>query len=236
MGFDNYNGSTGLASGLKPMGDGDFALMESCDIMARADGTRLDKVLEDMQSAINPVSLEEELAEQALLIDQLKVALQRKIAGSGESAESRARLPRIRYANFTNVANDGEEPTAYRFTIENMGDGTLQVGDRLQICCKRSYPHGKVKLRKMLEYVIQEKDLNSRFLKIEVDRFDPIHRKWLYRNDRRGETHSTLSSLYFRLKRATSFDEDGKENNAIFSNVEQVWKTYDVTTFQLWIK
>lgn len=146
-------------------------------------------------------------------------------AGGSNSGGS-LQMPQIRFANFTEYKNE-EDMTMYRFTVENLGGGTLQAGDKLQICCRRKYPGGKKKLRKMIEYEITEEDINQRFLKIEVN---PNGRgggaeKWLFRNDRkRGDT---LSAMYFRLKRVTKYsDKNGRECDAIFSNVETVWKTY----------
>lgn len=140
-------------------------------------------------------------------------------------------MPQIRFANFQKVELWDEETetlsTRYRFTVENLGGGTLQVGDKLQICCRRKYPNGKKKLRRMADIEITENDLNQRFLKIEVDPEDESVQKWLFRNDRNQSSVTTLSAMYFRLKRVTKYsDSDGKECNAIFSNVEQVWKTY----------
>lgn len=135
-------------------------------------------------------------------------------------------MPQIRFANFTEYENE-EGMTMYRFTVENLGGGTLQAGDKLQICCRRKYPGGKKKLRKMTEYEITEEDINQRFLKIEVDPIGAGTEKWLFRNDRKGQ--NTLSAMYFRLKRVTKYsDSDGKECDAIFSNVETVWKTFQI--------
>lgn len=133
-------------------------------------------------------------------------------------------MPQIRFANFTEYKNE-EDMTIYRFTVENLGGGTLQAGDKLQICCRRKCPGGKKKLRKMIEYEITEEDINQRFLKIEVDPIGDGAEKWLFRNDRKEG--DTLSAMYFRLKRVTKYsDSDGRECDAIFSNVETVWKTY----------
>lgn len=149
-----------------------------------------------------------------------------KLDQGGSSSGSTLQMPQIRFANFTEY-EDEEGMTMYRFTVENLGGGTLQAGDKLQICCRRKYPGGKRKLRKMIEYEITEEDINQRFLKIEVDpnRRGSGAEKWLFRNDRKEG--DTLSAMYFRLKRVTKYsDSDGKECNAIFSNVETVWKTY----------
>lgn len=150
---------------------------------------------------------------------------------SGSNSGGSLQMPQIRFANFQKVELWDEETetlsTRYRFTVENLGGGTLQVGDKLQICCRRKYPNGKKKLRRMADIEITENDLNQRFLKIEVDPEDESVQKWLFRNDRNQSSVTTLSAMYFRLKRVTKYsDSDGMECNAIFSNVEQVWKTY----------
>lgn len=135
-------------------------------------------------------------------------------------------MPQIRFANFTEYKNE-EDMTMYRFTVENLGGGTLQAGDKLQICCRRKNPGGKRKLRQMTFYEITEEDINQRFLKIEVDPNDETVQKWLFKNDRVGK-HHTMSAMYFRLKRAIKYDGEGKECDAIFSNVETVWKTFTI--------
>lgn len=145
----------------------------------------------------------------------------KKQGGSNSGNSTPFELPRIRFANFQYV-----DDTYYRFTVENLGGGTLQVGDKLQICCRRKYPGGKKKLRQMAFYEITEEDINQRFLKIEVDPNDESNHKWLFRNDSKA-SHSTFSAMYFRLKRVTKYSGmDGKECDAIFSNVETVWKTF----------
>lgn len=148
------------------------------------------------------------------------------VASGGSGGENSFEMPQIRFANFTEYINE-EDMTMYRFTVENLGGGTLQAGDKLQICCRRKYPGGKKKLRKMIEYEITEEDIKQRFLIIEVDPISDGTEKWLFRNDRKG--HNTLSAMYFRLKRVTKYsDSDGKECDAIFSNVETVWKTFQI--------
>lgn len=143
-------------------------------------------------------------------------------------------LPFIRYANFKNLKDEEDNIVGYRFTVENLGGGTLQVGDKLQICCRRRYTGGKYKLRQMAERLITEEDIGQRFLKIEVPNAEFASEKWLFKNDRNGPP--TLSAMYFRLKRVTAYNESGFECNAIFSNVEQVWKTYNLDSHVLNIK
>ena len=133
-------------------------------------------------------------------------------------------LPQIRFANCKFTEENGS--TVYRFTVENLGGGTLTWGDKLQICCRRLYPGNKYKLRQMAEVDLTYDDFSSRFLKIEVDCQNESVFKWLFRNDRNSTKASTFSPIYFRLKRATKWNSEGEEIDAIFSNVETVWKTY----------
>ena len=76
----------------------------------------------------------------------------------------------------------------------------------------------------MAEREITYDDIGQRFLKIEVNPDDERNHKWLFRNDRVGG--GTKSFMYFRLKRVTAYGGDDRECNAIFSNVEEVKKTY----------
>lgn len=52
MGFESYKGSLRLGAGLKPDGDGGFALMESCDIQVSEDGKMLDAALEEIYKTL----------------------------------------------------------------------------------------------------------------------------------------------------------------------------------------
>lgn len=151
-----------------------------------------------------------------------------KKQGSSSGSSAPFELPRIRFANYI-LMDNGDGSATYRFTVENLGGGTLQVGDKLQICCRRKYGGGKRKLRKMAEVEITTDDLTNRFLKIEVTTYeDDVWNgdwKWLFRNDH-AKASQSQSAIYFRLKRVTAYDGNGNECNAIFSNVETVWKTY----------
>ena len=50
--MDNYKGSIELISGLTPKNNGNFPLLNTEQIQAKSDGTRLDKVLENLNSDI----------------------------------------------------------------------------------------------------------------------------------------------------------------------------------------
>lgn len=138
------------------------------------------------------------------------------------------KLPVIRFANYKYIEGTEEDSSLHRFTVENLGGGQLRVGDQLQICVRKQYCQGKYKLKVQDLVYITEEDLNKRILKIEVsdncEQTPGQRASFLYYNDRAGN-HSTYSSIYFRLKRPI-YNAEGKEVNAIFSNVVPVWKTY----------
>ena len=76
MSFSNYKGSLELGAGLTPSGEG-YPLMQTCDIMAADDGTRLDVLLDNMASNLG-VNIDGELAEQARLIQEIRASLEDK--------------------------------------------------------------------------------------------------------------------------------------------------------------
>ena len=76
MSFSNYKGSLELGAGLTPSGEG-YPLMQTCDIMAAEDGTRLDVLLANMASNLG-VNIDGELAEQARLIQEIRASLEDK--------------------------------------------------------------------------------------------------------------------------------------------------------------
>ena len=183
------------------------------------------EVLKDGSAVVNGSKVVTEASEIGLLTTNNKTVIGAiNELNTRQNGEESFPLPRIRYANCKLVKNEGISPF-YRFTVENLGGGTLQVGDRLQICCRRLHSGGKYKLRRMKDIEITEENINHRFLKIDVDPADDAVQKWLFRNDHKF-SYKTLSPMYFRLKRVTAYDDNGQECNAVFSNVEQVWKTY----------
>ena len=126
-----------------------------------------------------------------------------------------------------------------KFTIEIVGGGALQIGDTIQICRVKSYGASssmwngntkfhpkKKKLRKYVEYIITEEDLDKRFITFEVQWNDKKARRLF---EKTSTTLSGLSPLYFRIRRPkgdTFTNRDGKEytSEAEFSNVVTVWK------------
>ena len=168
--------------------------------------------------------------------------------GGGDSGASNGfEMPQIRFVNAiyfdeTKVVN-GAKPM--KLTVEIVGGGALQVGDKLQICAKRTYgykdamqnSYRKQKLRKQQEYTITEEDLGKRFLVITTGS-NP--NPWLFKNDRNNSFYKqqidTVSPFYLRIKRATAYSSGGVESNAIFSNVVTVWKTYNNLSKEVNIK
>ena len=160
-------------------------------------------------------------------------------------------MPIIRFANFQDT--DGtmclSETNPYKFTVEILGGGALQEGDKLQICVRRKYTYlkrniSKWRLRSVASRDITSEDIGKRFLSIEVTLENlGSNGWWLFRNDRNrkiradgAESLDTLSYMYFRIKRVTKYNNDGEECDAIFSNVEKVAKTYDYGANKLSIK
>lgn len=147
-------------------------------------------------------------------------------------------MPTIRFAGAT--ANEGwymTEGVPVTFTVE-ITDGTVQEGDRLQICCKRMYhkkPNRRIwRLRSMENYTITADDVGKRFLSIVVTG-EPKTERWLFRSDSNNISNS-LSSIFFRIKRVTKRDVDGQECDAIFSNIERVNKKFKTADYKLSIK
>ena len=161
----------------------------------------------------------------------------------GKNNATTSGLPNIRFVGVRDINNTMElsEDNPFTFTVENMGGGTLQVGDKLQICSMRHYRkkdkyenhYKKQRLRKMVEYEITENDIDKRFLTITLKADDDT--RWLFYNNC-ASAPTTLSAIYFRLKRVTSYDPGGTENNAIFSNEVKVWKKSNLMYRRLIIK
>lgn len=129
------------------------------------------------------------------------------------------------------------------FTVEIIGGGALQVGDKLQICVRRTYGYKneslyykKQKLRQMVEIAVTEEDLNRRFLTVSVSNANTVTNQWLFKNDRLTNNPISLSPIYLRIKRITKYNTDGDECDATFSNVVTVWKTYNTQTNKVAIK
>lgn len=160
------------------------------------------------------------------------------------SASNGFEMPQIRFASATywDMEKIVTSERPLKLTVEIVGGGALQVGDKLQICARRTYgyrdameqPYRKQKLRCQQEYVITEEDLDKRFLTITTD--DSID-EWLFHNDRRQTSayFDCSSAFYLRIKRVTKYAAD-KECDAIFSNVVTVWKTYNKETKEVNIK
>ena len=167
-----------------------------------------------------------------------------KINGSGTT------MPQIRFcsAKYDGPYGYVTDTRPMTLTIEIVGGGVLQVGDRLQVCVRRKYNYAvggdhregtfsKWKLRRREEYVITEEDLNKRFLSIPVYRTSQCGPDWLFKNDRcMAGSMNTLSPFYMRIKRVTKYSENGAEADAIFSNVLTLWKTMNLNDGYVTIK
>lgn len=151
----------------------------------------------------------------------------KRISSSGD--ESSTRMPTIRYTGLrgNNILSnlDGEESTV-DFTVE-IADGSVQVGDTLQICAMRTFsespmnPKTKKKLRRFAEYVITEDDLDKRFLTLTVP---PTKKVFAYiKHNNMGLGGPGI--FYFRIRRPKGEiqgNASGMTVDAEFSNVVPV--------------
>ena len=147
-------------------------------------------------------------------------------------------MPIIRLANVLDSNNtmviSGSNPL--KFCVEII-DGSLQVGDSLQICVKQLFTYKernkrKYRLRCQWSVKVTEQDIGSRFLYVNViESLSGISQR-LYRTNDWG--NSTMSPLYIRIRRpilAGTNDVD-----AYFSNIVTVWKKYSLETGKILIK
>lgn len=147
-------------------------------------------------------------------------------------------MPIIRLANVldsdnTMIIGPSNPP---KFCVEII-DGSLQVGDTLQICVKQLFTYKernrrKYRLRCQWSVKVNEQDIGSRFLYVSViESLSGISQR-LYRTNDWGS--STMSPLYIRIRRpilAGTTDVD-----AYFSNIVTVWKKYSLETGKILIK
>lgn len=136
-------------------------------------------------------------------------------------------LPQIRFVKFFT-----DEDGYYVFTIENMGGGELLADDSLQICCMRKYINSQYTPKKVTQRLRMMTECqpvgeyNQRFYQIYADPNSATDEMWLFRNNRVSGS-DTKSAIYFRFKRVISRNQtSGEEQNAVFSNVVKVYKTY----------
>lgn len=127
-----------------------------------------------------------------------------------------------------------------RFTIEIVS-GSLKVGDAIQICRMCNYggtasygangvkkPHPpKRKLRRYVEHIVTEDDLNKRFVAFDVAWDDEKAIRLFFKTT---QFVSNLSPIYFRVRRPKGEINSGSNGggmtvDAEFSNVVTVWRT-----------
>ena len=146
-----------------------------------------------------------------------------------------SKMPTIRFVgvNYSNTEQlfDGEDEIT--FTVE-ITDGEIMAGDRLEICTMRTY-HKKEnrRIKKLRPQYYRElfiADFGKRFLEITFKGREA--KRWIYRNDRKNP-ENTLSCIFLRIKRVTKYGSEGEECDAIFSNVERVWKEYSKTLYKI---
>ena len=168
-------------------------------------------------------------------------------ATGGGSGDTSSGMPQIRfvgmpcegwfgYVNWMDIDPDVQADPSYadmKFTIEIVGGGSLQVGDRLQICRMCSfgssrnkqgkYHPKKKKLRKILEYTITENDLDKRFITMTINGGSKEAYRLFTKNN---NCSSVLGYMYFRIRRAKGpLNSRGGTDDAEFSNIVPVLKS-----------
>lgn len=143
-------------------------------------------------------------------------------------------MPQIRLTSVSGNANDSttyrvDRDNPLKFTVEIVGGGALQVGDALQLCVKSRFNGSpanngkrKYKLKRFVEYVVTEDDLNSRYLTVTTLN---SYNRYLFRDGNCCD----LSPLYLRIRRpkgAMQDNDSGQTVDAEFSNIVTVWKSY----------
>ena len=179
---------------------------------------KTDKGIEDVKFPINSIKG---------LEDRLSTLGGRKLA-----------MPIIRLANALDSDNTmiiGPN-NPLKFCVEII-DGSLQVGDSLQICVKQLFTYKernrrKYRLRCQWSVKVTEQDIGSRFLYVSViESLNGISQR-LYRTNDWG--NSTLSPVYIRIRRPIFVGTN--EVDAYFSNIVTVWKKYSLETGKILIK
>lgn len=167
------------------------------------------------------------------------------IGAINEINSKTSEMPQIRFCNARYshpTAQVVSDQYPLSLTFEVIG-GTLKEGDYLQLCARRKYKKTYFKttedgtetavikrmwrLRQMKQIQIGTVSNKTRFLTIKLDSDD----SWLYKNNY-AHTPSEISSgavklspFYARVKRVTHVTGE-VEDDAIFSNVVTLWKTY----------
>ena len=166
--------------------------------------------------------------------------------GSGDSGGS-FEMPIIR---FSGVRSDNGTPClTYEnnlyLCVEILGGGLIQEGDLLELCamrtCKRAVSEVRAgakrqRLRRLFSQPISLVDNEQpKRLALTLSTVEG-HYSQLFNNDRCNTfKYGCRSNVYLRIKRPF-FDEAGNENNAIFSNIIKLDKSYAYLTSKLTFK
>lgn len=179
---------------------------------------KTDKGIEDIKLPINSIKgLEDRLAN----------------LGGRKLAMPIIRLANVLDSNNTMIIGPSNP---LKFCVEII-DGSLQVGDSLQICVKQLFTYKernkrKYRLRCQWSVKVTEQDIGSRFLCVNViESLNGISQR-LYKTNDCG--NSTLSPLYIRIRRPIFAGTT--EIDAYFSNIVTVWKKYSLETGKILIK
>lgn len=153
-------------------------------------------------------------------------------------AASKLAMPIIRLANVSDNNNTMviSSTNPLKFCIEII-DGSLQVGDMVQICVKQLYTYRelnkrKYRLRCLWRTEITELEAGSRFVIVNIAESLSERTQRLYKTNDAG--NSTMSPLYIRIRRPIF--KGSTDVDAYFSNIVTVWKKYSLGTGRILIK
>lgn len=145
-------------------------------------------------------------------------------------------MPRIRFANAIDTNNTMliSKQNPLTLTVEIM-DGSLQVGDQIQVCTRELFTYRdrnkrKYKLKCQWNTHITNENVSSKFISVVI--VAEVDYSRLFRTN--SLTSMTLSPLYIRVRRPIYVN--GVDNDASFSNIVTVWKKYDRSNGKVQIK
>lgn len=159
---------------------------------------------------------------------------------SDELAALAPTMPMIRVGSVTDI--DGtmliSATNPLTFAVEII-DGSLQVGDQVQICTRQLFTYDmgrrrKMRLRKQWYTDITEQNVNSRFIFVSIPESPGTAGQRLFKTDAASPNTKTLSPLYIRVRRPIY--DAGTEVDGRFSNIVTVWKRYNRETGRIYIK
>ena len=211
------------------------------NVYVRDDGIDFNTVCE-ISSDVNDseITYSSPISTHIPLIAGKNVTFEENSTGKAVKVNATTAMPIIRVGSITDVEGTMQisEDNPLIFTVEII-DGKLQPGDQVQICTRQlfTYDQGrrrKMRLRKEWQTVITESNVNSRFIFVPIAESPKKKGQRLFKTGAASPGTKTLSPLYVRVRRPIFVD--GTEVDGLFSNIETVWKRYQLSNSRIYIK